>query len=266
MTMIRVQGVSMFFPVMRPVVDILLQPFAKTERFAALSDINLELQRGDRVAFLGPNGAGKTTLLKLIGGLLIPTKGEIFVNGLSTTQKNTAARLTVGFVMNEERSFFWRLSGKQNLQFFGALDNLSGKSLDRRIQELIDLVGLSEFIDKPFSSYSSGMKQRLAMARGLLTDPEVLILDEPTRALDPVACDELIELILNRIHADAGRTLLIATHRFEEVSELCSKVLVISKGQILACDELNDLNARGISLSEHYRNNLNRRIEKNVHG
>ena len=103
-------------------------------------------------------------------------------------------------------------------------------------------------------------------ARGLLTDPEVLILDEPTRALDPVACDELIELILNRIHADAGRTLLIATHRFEEVSELCSKVLVISKGQILACDELNDLNSRGIGLSEHYRNNLNRRIEKNVHG
>ena len=131
----------------------------------------------------------------------------------------------MGFVLNEERSFFWRLTAVQNLEFFGALDNLWGADLNHRIRELISSGrAWDDAADKPISAYSSGMKQRLALARGLIAEPGVLILDEPTRALDPVACDELVDLIMSRIHRDSRKTLLIATHRLEEAIKLCNKV------------------------------------------
>ena len=205
---------------------------------------------------LGPNGAGKTTLLKLIGGLLLPTEGKIVVNGHDTLRHNNAARKSVGFVMNEERSFFWRLTGTQNLEFFAVLDNLSEQDARERSRELIRLVGLEAHADKPFSNYSSGMKQRLALARGLISEPEVLILDEPTRTLDPMACEDLIDLILERLHKDSRKTLLIATHRLEEVTKPCDKVMVINGGRVLAFDQLSDLADQGTTLSAYYRRNV----------
>ncbi|MFH2002660.1 MAG: ABC transporter ATP-binding protein [Planctomycetota bacterium] len=254
--MIDIEKVSMRVPLARSMQAMIFHPLEKRKTFPALNDINLKFEQGDRVALLGPNGAGKTTLLKLVGGLLLPTEGEVRVNGYSTLTCNRQARRSVGFVMNEERSFFWRLTGRQNLEFFGALDNLQGKPLQVRIDALIELVGLSAAAGKPFSNYSTGMKQRLAMARGLLADPDVLILDEPTRALDPLACDDLMELILQKIHADAGKTLLIATHRFDEVRRLCDKVLVINQGRVQKLDLLSDLDRNRIGLPEYYRREL----------
>jgi ABC-2 type transport system ATP-binding protein len=224
--------------------------------FTALTDAAFDVEKGDRIAVMGPNGAGKTTLLKLIGGLLLPSAGEIVVNGFNTADHNTAARRSVGFVINEERSFYWRLTAIQNLEFFGALDNLWGADLSARIRELIQLVGLQDAADKPVSTYSLGMKQRLALARGLIADPEALILDEPTRALDPVACDEFIELILSRIHSDSRKTLLIATHRLEDALRLCNKVMVIQKGRITAFDRLEGQLMETIGLSRYYRRNV----------
>ena len=215
---ISVRDVAMRFPIVKRYRELALHPFRARRVFTALSGANLEVEKGDRIAVMGPNGAGKTTLLKLIGGLLLPSAGDIVVNGFSTVHHNTAARKSVGFVLNEERSFFWRLSAMENLEFFGALDNLYGAGLRDRIRELISLVGLEKAADKPISGFSSGMKQRLALARGLIAEPEVLILDEPTRALDPVACEELIELIMSRIYRNSSKTLLIATHRLEEAT------------------------------------------------
>ena len=189
--LIMARDVTMQFPVTKRYRELLLHPFQKRRMVTALKSVSLEVEKGERIALLGPNGAGKTTLLKLIGGLLLPTQGEIVVNGFDTRRHNTAARKSVGFVMNEERSFFWRLNAKQNLEFFAALDNLSGKAMEERIRELIHFVGLESHLDKDVSTFSSGMKQRLALARGLIAEPEVLILDEPTRALDPVACEDL---------------------------------------------------------------------------
>jgi ABC-2 type transport system ATP-binding protein len=191
-----------------------------------------------------------------MGALLLPTEGDIVVNGFNTLHHNSSARKSVGFVLTEERSFFWRLTAVQNLEFFGALDNLWGKDLDDRIRELINLVGLDEAADKPISAFSSGMKQRLALARGLIAEPEVLILDEPTRALDPVASEELTELIMSRIHKGARKTLLIATHRLEEAMKLCDKVMVIDRGQMRTFDWIADLTANGTTLSQYYRRNL----------
>jgi ABC-2 type transport system ATP-binding protein len=224
--------------------------------FIALRNLNLEIKKGDRIAVLGPNGAGKTTLLKLIGGLLLPTEGEIVVNGYDTMRHNNAARKSVGFVMNEERSFFWRLTATQNLEFFAVLDNLWGPSMRQRCQELIRFVGLEEHADKPVSTYSSGMKQRLALARGLVGEPEVLILDEPTRTLDPTACEDLTNLIVERLHKDYRKTLLIATHRLEDVMKLCDKVLVINNGRLAAFDQVCNLIERRITLADYYRQNV----------
>jgi ABC-2 type transport system ATP-binding protein len=246
--LISARGVSMRFPIPKRYRELLFCPFRRRRVLTALKSVDLDIEKGDRIAVLGPNGAGKTTLLKLVGGLLLPTEGQIVVNGYDTLRHNAAARKSVGFVMNEERSFFWRLTARQNLEFFAALDNLSGKSMRERSKELVHFVGLEAHVDKPVSTYSAGMKQRLALARGLIAEPEVLILDEPTRALDPVACEDLIDLIIERLHKSFRKTLLIATHRLEEAMKLCNKALVLNEGRAPAFDRISDLTARGIKL------------------
>lgn len=255
-TIISVRNVRMGFPISKRYREMIRRPFQPHRVHTALTGINIEVKKGDRIAVLGPNGAGKTTLLKLIGGLLLPTDGNIVVNGFNTLEHNSAARKSVGFVLNEERSFFWRLTGVQNLEFFGAMDNLYGAVLRDRIRELISLVGLEEAADKPISGYSSGMKQRLALARGLIAQPEVLILDEPTRALDPVSCDEIIDLIMSRIYKDTRHTLLIATHRLEEALKLCDKALIIDQGRLKNLDSIANLTADGTTLAQHYRRTI----------
>ena len=222
--------------------------------------MNLTIDTGDRVAFLGVNGAGKTTLLKLIGGLLYPTKGIIMVDGYNTVRQNLKARKNVGFVLNEERSFYWGLTGKQNLEFFGTLDNISPCVLSERIDQLINLVGLDYAADKPVSTYSSGMKQRLAMARGLISDPTTLILDEPTRALDPSAVIDVKKIILNKLHKD-GRTLLISTHRFDEAQDLCNKVCVMLGGKLLSYSSIEDVNLKYKSIEEYYHHIMSNELK-----
>jgi ABC-2 type transport system ATP-binding protein len=250
------RAVSMRFPVPKRYRELARHPFRPRRVVTALTAVSLEIQQGDRIAVLGPNGAGKTTLLKLIGGLLLPTDGQVVVNGFDTLHHNTAARKSVGFVMNEERSFFWRLSAIQNMEFFGALDNLTGDILRERCRELIRFVGLEEHADKAVSTYSSGMKQRLALARGLMAEPDVLILDEPTRTLDPIACEDLIALINDRLGRPSRKTILIATHRLEEAMQLCDKVLIINKGEMKAFDRIQNLVDRGVTLSDYYRRNV----------
>jgi ABC-2 type transport system ATP-binding protein len=251
--MIAVREVTMRFPIPKRYREWVTHPLRARREVRALEPTSVEIQAGDRIAVMGPNGAGKTTLLKLISGLLFPTEGEVTVKGLSTLHHNAAARKSVGFVFNEERSFYWRLSGVQNLEFFGALDNLRGRELKERIGELMQLVGLEGAGDQQVSGYSSGMKQRLALARVLLADPEVLILDEPTRALDPVASEEMVELILKDIHRGARKTLLIATHRPEEAMTLCNKAMVIDGGRVRGSVNLARLGEEGTTLLEYYR-------------
>ncbi len=208
-------------------------PFARRKYNTVLREVNLHIRDGDKIAFLGTNGAGKSTLLKLIGGLLYPSRGTIRVDGFDTYRENKKARRNVGFVLNEERSFYWQLTGRQNLQFFGALNNQFGPSLDHKIRDLFEMVGLERDGDKLVSGYSSGMKQRLAIARGLISNPNILILDEPTRTLDPISLGDVKGIIKDRLHLGARRTLLIVTHRLEEAAELCDKVCIINNGTIL---------------------------------
>jgi ABC-2 type transport system ATP-binding protein len=253
--MIQIKDVSMSFPVPKRYVEYLL--LRKNKYVNVLRDISLAINEGDRVAFLGVNGTGKTTLLKLVGGLLYPTSGEIEVNGYNTIKDNLKARKTVGFVLNEERSFYWRLTAVQNLEFFGMLDNLSGPGLTNKINELIKLVGLANSHNKLVATYSSGMKQRLAIARGLLRNPKILILDEPTRTLDPQAVQDIKELITRKIHEDEHRTLLIATHSFDEAEELCNKVCVMKNGEIAAFKTVSEIKLLYKDISHYYHTIMN---------
>lgn len=250
---ICVRDVTMRFPIPKRYREWLSTPFRPRRKVTALSHASLEIQEGERIAVMGPNGAGKTTLLKLVSGLLFPTEGEVTVKGFSTLRHNAAARKSVGFVFNEDRSLYWRLTGVQNLEFFGALDNLWGARLKERIQELVRLVGLQSAGDQLVSGYSSGMKQRLTLARVLIADPEVLILDEPTRALDPMASEELVNLIINDIHRGTRKTLLIATHRPEEAATLCDKLMVIDGGCVRGFVNMADLNHHAATVLEYYR-------------
>ena len=242
----------MHFPVPKKYIEYITKPF-KHDKFTALHGIDLKIEMGDRVAFLGTNGAGKTTFLKIIGGLLYPTSGKLTVNSYDTIKENLKARKNVGFVLNEERSFYWRLSGKQNLEFFGSLDNLHGEKLESKVQELINLVGLKDAQNKLFAGYSSGMKQRLAIARGLLSDPDILILDEPTRTLDPISVEDISDIISERIHSKKGRTLLIATHSLKEAQALCNKACIMKKGKVLSYSSIDTLLAEYGTLENCYR-------------
>ena len=250
--MIRAQKVQMQYPMPKRYIEYITKPF-KTNYFKALKGVDIEIKPGDRVAFLGVNGAGKTTFLKIIGGLLYPSSGTVTVNNYDTAKDNLKARRRVGFVLNEERSFYWRLTGKANLLFFGALDNILGEQLEEKVEELISLVGLQDFKHKIFAGYSSGMKQRLAIARGLLSSPDILILDEPTRTLDPISAKDIATIISERVHADKKRTLLIATHSLSEAKILCDKICFMKSGRIHDFSTIREIEEKYDSLDDYYK-------------
>ena len=164
--------------------QLLTLRFARTP-VVAIDRVDLAIEAGGIMAIVGPNGAGKTTLLKLVGGLLLPTSGSLQVLGMDTTRHPEDVRAAVGYCMTEGRSFFLRLSGRENLRFFAALHGLSGRIRDERVAEMLHAMELSEVADRQVLSFSDGMKQRLALARALLGTPRVLLLDEISRGLDP---------------------------------------------------------------------------------
>ncbi len=188
-------SVSMRFVVPRTLSSYALRPFQSAACVQALRDVRMTVRAGERIALFGVNGAGKTTVLKLISGLILPSSGEVLIRGRSTGRHDHKVRRDVGYVINEERSFYWRLTGSQNLEFIAGLDNLTGSRARDCIRELLRQVGLAQAADRRVADYSAGMKQRLAIARGLLTAPNILLLDEPTRSLDPLGVISIHELL-----------------------------------------------------------------------
>ena len=195
----------------------------------AVQNVSLRIPEGELFGLLGPNGAGKTTLTKLLCTLILPTAGQANIAG-HTLQNTRAIRAAVGLVVTDERSFYWRLSGYRNLQFFAALHGLYGTAADERIRYLLPIVGLSEAAERRFSEYSSGMKQRLAIARALLHQPRILFLDEPSRSLDPTATFQL-QLLIKDLQAQ-GVTIFLITHDLAEAEKLCERVAVMDGGEV----------------------------------
>jgi len=198
----------------------------------ALAGVDLAIQPGELFGLLGPNGAGKTTATKILTTLLLPDTGSARVLGLDVVKETDAVRRRIGFVFGGERGLYWRLSGLDNLRYFADLYRIPPDVSRRRIANLLERLDLSERQHDKVELYSRGMKQRLHLARGLLNDPEVLFLDEPTIGLDPVGARELRVMV--RELADAGKTIFLTTHYMFEADAICDRIAVIKKGAIVA--------------------------------
>lgn len=215
----------------------------KRESLTTLDKVNIKVREGEVFGLLGPNGAGKSTLIKILCTLILPSEGEAYINGYDVVKEGQSARESLGFVTTDERSFYWRLSGRENLQFFAALYNLPQAAARSRTEELLDVIRLKNRADEPFYSYSAGMKQQMAIARGLLNDPAVLFMDEPTRSLDPGAALRLREFIKEKIVAEKGKTIFISTHQLDEAEELCDTIAILDGGRIKASGSPDELKA-----------------------
>lgn len=215
-----------------PALSALIRGRLRGETVTALEDITLSVDAGEAVALVGPNGAGKSTLLRILAGLLAPTSGEARVLGQDVRTARAAYRARVGLVAGEDRSASFRLTGRQNLVFFAALCGWRGSDARGRVSELLSRVGLAEAADRSAGTYSSGMRARLSLARGLIGDPEVVLADEPTRGLDPRAAEEFRGLLRGLVAS--GRALLVATHDLGEVRAICQRVAVMEAGRLRA--------------------------------
>jgi ABC-2 type transport system ATP-binding protein len=208
----------------------------------ALRGISFEVESGELFGLLGPNGAGKTTTIKILTTLLLPSSGTARVLGLDPANNPGEVRRRIGHVFGGDRGLYDRLSALDNLRYFGDLYRVPVREKKHRIEELLELVGLSGRERERVETYSRGMRQRLHIARGLLHDPDVLFLDEPTIGLDPVGAREVRETIANLRHQ--GKTILLTTHYMYEADELCQRIAVIAGGAFVAHGTPAELKSR----------------------
>ncbi|MDR7523803.1 MAG: ABC transporter ATP-binding protein [Armatimonadota bacterium] len=206
---------------------------AREGEILALDRVNLTVRPGTVFGVLGPNGAGKTTLLRLVCTLLAPSAGRVEVLGFDTVRDPEEVRRRLGAVLGGERAVYWRLTGRENLLYAAALHDLPPRAAARRAEEVLRLVGLLERADDLVARYSTGMRQRLALARALVHDPPILVLDEPTAGLDPHAAAAMRHL-LAMLGRGATRTVVVATHNMVEAERLCGTVGILDCGRLLA--------------------------------
>ncbi len=200
----------------------------------ALSQVSFSVAAGEIVCVMGPNGAGKSTLVRILGGLLLPSSGTARVAGTDVGSGGSAFRRRVAFVVGDERSFHFRVSGRANLHYFAALHGIPAGEARRRAAALLDRVGLAAAADRRYREYSRGMRQRLALARGLLADPEVLLLDEPTLGLDPRGARDMRAFLRDEVIRKTHRTAIVCSNDPSEARALADRVLFLDGGKLCA--------------------------------
>jgi len=207
---------------------------------SVVDHVDVLVREGEIFGLVGPNGAGKTTLIKILTTLILPSSGSIRIAGYDIQQEKEVKN-AIGLATSDERSFYWRLTGRQNLQFFANLHNLPARYSNKRIDELFSQVGLQQVSDKRFHTYSTGMRQKLAIARALLNEPRVLFMDEPTKGLDPLATKQFQRLIREQLIDNQGITVFLTSHYLTEVEKICDRIAVMNKGKIQACGTMAEL-------------------------
>ena len=250
---IQLKGVEMAYPVQRGLLDFVRSPLQQTGVVRALKGIDLDVDRGVVFGLLGPNGAGKTTLIKILANLIIPTSGSGLINGYCLKKEAVDVRRSVGLVSSDERSFFWRLSGLENLRFFAALLEVSPRVAEERIQRYLEFFQLTGQARTRFGLYSSGRKKLFSIIRALLSEPPILVLDEPTNALDPPAAQRLMDFVRKEFVNGQGKTVIWATHRLEEVREICDSVMLIDGGSRRFLGSVQEFTALGQDTGSGHR-------------
>jgi len=221
------------------------------ESFTALDSVSISVDKGRLFGLIGPNGAGKTTLIKTLCTTISPTSGSAFVNGFEIRKDGAKIRGCIGLISGDQRSFYWRLTGKQNLEFFASLLNLTRETAKKRISTLLEELDLTAQADKMFQTYSAGMKQKIAIARGLLSEPAILFLDEPTNSLDPISAGYLKKFIKDNIVGERGVTVLFTTHRLDEIEQLCNQIAVLDQGKVIFSGSVDEFK-KTMHLSSYY--------------
>jgi ABC-2 type transport system ATP-binding protein len=204
----------------------------------AADDVSFSVRRGQLVGLLGPNGAGKTTTVSMIAGLVKPEHGDVLIEGTRLTGDTDPKKRRIGLVP-QDLALYDELTARANLRFFGALYGLSGETLDTAITDALDLVGLADRAGDRVSTYSGGMKRRLNLAAGVLHDPDILLLDEPTVGVDPQSRNAIFENL--EVLKRRGKALLYTTHYMEEVERLADRIIVMDRGKVIAADTLEGL-------------------------
>jgi ABC-2 type transport system ATP-binding protein len=204
----------------------------------ALKGISFAVKRGEIFGLLGPNGAGKTTLIKILTTLLLPSSGSANINGFSLKKENDI-KASIGAMLMGERGLYWKLTGRENLEYFGALYHVPKKTRQERIKSLIELLELEKIADRTVETYSSGQKMKMVFARALINDAPILMLDEPTNTLDVKEARRLRKIVKEQ--SELGKTIIYCTHQMYEAEELCHRVGIIDHGQIIAIDDPHTL-------------------------
>ncbi|MBI4788032.1 MAG: ABC transporter ATP-binding protein [Chloroflexi bacterium] len=214
---------------------------SKVKNIEALKQVDLDIFPGEAFGLLGPNGAGKTTLIKCLTTLLLPTSGTAYINCYQLERDENAIRASIGCMLMGERGLYWKLTGRENLDFFGALYRIPPDARKKQADRIIELLNLGEIIDRAVETLSSGQKMKLAFGKALINDAPILILDEPTNTLDLPNARELRAIVhdLNR----QGRTVVYTTHLMSEAEELCDRVAIIDRGEIIALGAIPELKA-----------------------
>ena len=216
--------------------------FKSTRRSVeALKDVTLSVEPGEIFGLLGPNGAGKTTFIKIITTLLLPSSGEAWINGFNVEKQANQVRASVGCMLMGERGLYWKLTARENLEYFAALYHLNPKLLKPRTQEILELIDLADIADRTVETYSSGQKMKLAFGKSLINDAPLLILDEPTNTLDVPSASDL-RAIVRRMNQE-GKTIIYTTHIMSEAETLCNRVAIIDHGALLAIGPVDELKA-----------------------
>lgn len=209
--------------------------------YVAVDDVSFKVGKGEIFGLVGPNGAGKTTLIKMICSLLHPTTGTVSIEGLDTVTDGQQVKQAVGLITSNERSFYWRLSGQQNLEFFASIYRLDKTEARKWIDQLLEFLGLERYRHERFDGFSTGTKQRFAIARGMLAKPKFLLLDEPTKGVDPINAAEIITLLREELPRIWSPTMIITSHNLREVELLCREVAIMHQSRILAQGTIDDL-------------------------
>ena len=232
---ICVEALEKYYPPARSGWRALLQPIARASE-RALAGISFSVERGEVVAIVGPNGAGKSTLLRILATLILPTRGHAAISGCDVERDPSRARSQFGYHTGGDEGFYTRLSARENLSFFAAMNNMSGSEARTRITLIAERMGIVADLDRQVRTLSTGMTHRVGLARALLHQPAVLLLDEPTRSLDPLAAADFRRLLKDDLVREHGTTLLFASHTLSEVAQIADRVLLLESGRITAFD------------------------------
>lgn len=241
---LRVEHIKKTFTPPLSYRDMLRFNLQATRCITALDDVSFNVEKGRVIAVLGPNGAGKTTLLKIISTLVLPDHGQVIVDGRYVVGKDDEKiKALIGLVYTQERNFYWRLTGKQNLEFFASLYGFNKNKTTSVLKNLFELFEV-DYAHRRFDSYSTGMKQKFSLIRAMLHDPEILLLDEPTKSLDYATARHFRGFIKEKLVKAQKKTVLLTTHHMDEAAEFCDHFIILDKGIIRAAGSLSELRRR----------------------